>query len=272
MKPMQYTRYLFALGAVLFLAACGGQADNNASGTAADAAAVKTYSVAVDAAYAPFEYQDDQGNIIGFSVDLMKAIAEDQNIRFTFTNTPYEGIFARLGTGERDVVLASATITEERQKTMDFSDPYFQATQMIVMAEKGKDIQSFADLQDKLVSVQTGTTGDLAMQKLQGKTSDKIKRMESMPLALNELMAGGVDASVGDNGVIQYFVANHPQANFRTLIDESFEREEYGFVVKKGRNDELLPKINAGLKNIRANGRYETIRTTWFGADNTAGQ
>ncbi len=266
-------RHIVALSAILLLAACGGQnevAQTQTSASDTAAAPTKTYTVAVDAAYAPFEYQDEQGNIVGFSVDLMKAIAADQGIQFQFYNTPYEGIFARLGSGERDVVLASATITPERQKSMDFPDPYFQATQMIVVGAKGDNIRSFDDLKDKLVSVQTGTTGDLVMQKLQGETSTKIKRMESMPLALNELMAGGVDASVGDNGVIQYFVANHPDVKFRTLVDSGFDKEEYGFVVKKDRADDLLPKINAGLKSIRANGTYDKIKQQWFGNDGEA--
>lgn len=260
-----------ALFLSLCLAACGAEsqkAQDTSSTNAASSTSQKTYTVAVDAAYAPFEYQDDKGNIIGFSVDLMKAIAENQGIRFEFYNTPYEGIFARLDTAERDIVLASATITEERQKSMDFSDPYFQATQMIMVSDKGDDIQTFEDLKDKLVSVQTGTTGDLVMQKLQGKTSEKIKRMESMPLALNELMEGGVDASVGDNGVMQYFVAAHPEIQLRTIVDDAFDKEEYGFVVKKNREDDLLSKINAGLKNIRADGTYEKIYQQWFGQSN----
>lgn len=246
------------------LAACSGQ-DAQQQTETTQKAAVQAYTVAVDAAYAPFEYQDDQGEIVGFSVDLMKAIAEKQGIHFDFYNTPYEGIFARLDTGERDVVLASATITEERQKSMDFSDPYFQATQMIVVGANDADIQSFADLKDRLVSVQTGTTGDLVMQDLQGKTSEKIKRMESMPLALNELLEGGVNASVGDNGVIQYFVANNPNIQFRTIVDEGFDKEEYGFVIKKGRSDKLLPAINAGLAAVKADGTYDKIYQQWFG-------
>lgn len=251
------------------LAACSGQNTQQQTETSTPSDATPTaetvYTVAVDAAYAPFEYQDDQGAIVGFSVDLMKAIAENQGIHFDFYNTPYEGIFARLDTGERDVVLASATITEERQKSMDFSDPYFEATQMIVVGANNKDIQSFADLKDQLVSVQTGTTGDLVMQDLQGKTSEKIKRMESMPLALNELLEGGVNASVGDNGVIQYFVATHPDVAFRTIVDPDFDKEQYGFVVQKGRADALLPTINAGLKAVKADGTYDKIYQHWFG-------
>ena len=271
MKLLEQAKRILAMCTVAACVACGQSEPAQNTQTApqspepAPTVEVKTYTVAVDAAYAPFEYQDEHGEIVGFSVDLMKAIADNQGINFEFSNAPYEGIIARLGTGERDVVLASATITEERKQSMDFSDPYFEATQMILVQDSNTDINSFEDLKDKLVSVQTGTTGDLAMQKLQGTTSDKIKRMESMPLALNELLKGGVDASVGDNGVIQYFAANNPSVTFRTMVDPSFEKEEYGFVVRKDRNDELLPTINAGLKNIRENGTYEKIHQHWFG-------
>lgn len=265
-----------AIAGAMALASCGqsqpaatGSAAPSApaGGAAAPAEPVKTYSVAVDASYAPFEYQDDQGNIVGFSVELMKAIARDQGFEFKFDNTPYEGIFARLQTGERDVVLASCTITDERKKTMDFTDPYFEATQMIVTSAAGASIEKFADLKDKLVSVQTGTTGDLVMQRLQGNTSDKIKRMESMPLALNELLEGGVAASVGDNGVVSYFIATHPEVKLRAIVDDSFEKERYGFALGKDRKDDLLAKMNAGLKDIRENGEYDRIYNSWFAAD-----
>lgn len=247
----------------------GAQGQN--AGEAAKAPAKKEYLVAVDAAYAPFEYQDDKGDIVGFSVDIMKAIAANQGITFKFENTPYEGIFARLHTGEKDLVLASCTITPERQQTMDFSDPYFQASQMIVITDKNKGkINGLNDLKDKLVSVQTGTTGDIVMQNLQGKTSDKIKRMESMPLALNELLKGGVDASVGDNGVINYFVKSHPEIKFTTIVDKDFAKEEYGFAMAKNRKDDLKQIVDAGLKAIKENGKYQEIYNKWFSEDGEA--
>lgn len=264
-----------SLTAALLLSACGGgQSTNSASapGSAANAASSaagsKEYVVGFDASYAPFEYEEN-GQVVGFSADILTAIAENQGLKFRFVNTPWEGIFATLGTGDRDIISSSVTITPERAATMDFSESYFEATQMIVVPATDTTTQSFADLKNLVVSVQSGTTGDLVMQKLQGEQSTTIKRFDVMPLALKELLNGGAQASVGDNGVVQNFVNNNPDAKFRTLIDSSFEKEHYGFAVKKDRGDDLLAKLNAGLAAIRADGTYDRIYAKWFSNSST---
>ena len=86
------------------------------------------------------------------------------------------------------------------------------------------------------------------------------------PLALKELLAGGVDVSVGDNGVVQNFVTNNPDAKLRTIVDPTFEKEYYGFAVKKGRSDDLVKKINTGLAGIKSDGTYDKIYAKWFKA------
>ena len=260
---------LAAVAAAFTLAACGGGSKTETAAASADggAAAEKAYVVATDATYAPFEYTE-AGEVLGFSKDILEAVGNKEGLQFKFVNTPWEGIFATLGKGDADVVSSSVTITDERKQSMDFSDPYFEATQMIVTGTKGSDVKSFADLAKRTVSVQNGTTGDLVMQKLQGKDSTNIKRFESMPLALKELVSGGVDASVGDNGVVQNFVNNNPGTKLNTLVDPSFEKEFYGFAVKKGRDDDLLKKINAGIAAIKADGTYDKIYAKWFSAGN----
>ena len=260
---------LAAVAAAFTLAACGGGSKTETAAASADggAAAAKTYVVATDATYAPFEYTE-AGEVLGFSKDILEAVGNKEGLQFKFVNTPWEGIFATLGKGDADVVSSSVTITDERKQSMDFSDPYFEATQMIVTGTKGSDVKSFADLAKRTVSVQNGTTGDLVMQKLQGKDSTNIKRFESMPLALKELVSGGVDASVGDNGVVQNFVNSNPGTKLNTLVDPSFEKEFYGFAVKKGRDDDLLKKINAGIAAIKADGTYDKIYAKWFSAGN----
>ncbi|UOO80976.1 basic amino acid ABC transporter substrate-binding protein [Uruburuella testudinis] len=255
------TAVLAAIAAALMLGACS-KNDN----TAAAPSAEKAYVVATDATYAPFEYQDN-GQVVGFSKDILEAIAANQGIKFDFANTPWEGIFATLDKGDSDLVSSSVTITEERKGQMDFSDPYFEASQLIVTNEKGANIQSFADLQNHTASVQTGTTGDLVLQKQQGAGSANIKRFDTMPLALKELLTGGVDASVGDNGVIQNFVNNNPNVKLTTVSDPAFETEHYGFAVRKGRDDDLLAKINAGIAAIKADGTYQKIYDKWFGGE-----
>jgi polar amino acid transport system substrate-binding protein len=126
-------------------------------------------------------------------------------------------------------------------------------------------VARFDDLKTLEVGVQTGTTGDEAVAKLQGKTSANIKRFESTPLALKELEAGGVDAVVADNGVVVNYVANNAGQKFKTVSDAAFVPEHYGIAVKKG-NAELLTKLNQGLAAIKADGTYASLYAKYLGS------
>ena len=254
-----------ALVTTLTLFACGKQPPSApAAASAPVAAAARVYVVGTDAAYAPFESQNEKGEIVGFDIDVVSAIAQKAGIEVKFVNTPWEGIFNALGQGDRDLLVSSITITDERRQTMDFSDPYFDANQLIAVKADAK-VAHFDDLKPLKVGVQTGTTGDEAVAKLQGKNSANIKRFESTPLALKELEAGGVDAVVADNGVVINYVANNSGSKFKTVSDAAFVPEHYGIAVKKG-NAELLAKLNKGLAEIRADGSYERIYTKYLGA------
>jgi polar amino acid transport system substrate-binding protein len=161
-------------------------------------------------------------------------------------------------------VVSAVSITPERRQTMDFSEPYFDAQQLIAVKQNSKVVK-FSDLKALKVGVQTGTTGDEAITKLQGKTSPNIKRFELTPLALKELEAGGVDAVVADNGVIVNYVTNNGGGNFKTVTDPSFVPERYGIALKKG-NADLLAKVNLGLAGIKADGTYQALYAKYFGA------
>jgi polar amino acid transport system substrate-binding protein len=251
----------------LVLAACGKKEEAPAPAPVASAPApapAKVYTVGTDAAYAPFESQNEKGEIVGFDIDVVTAIAQKAGIEVKFVNTPWEGIFNALGQGDRDLVVSAVTITEERKGTMDFTAPYFDAAQLIAVKETSK-VAKFADLKKLKVGVQTGTTGDEAVSKLLGKTNTNIKRFESTPLALKELEAGGVDAVVADNGVVIHYVANNPGGKFKTVSDAEFVPEQYCIAVKKG-NTELLEKLNKGLADIKADGTYDQIFAKYFGA------
>ena len=254
----------------LVLAACGKQEVAAPAASAAapsappPAAAAKVYVVGTDAAYAPFESQNEKGEIVGFDIDVVSAVAKKAGIEVKFVNTPWEGIFNNLAQGDRDLLVSTITITDERKQTMDFSAPYFDAQQLIAVKADSK-IAKFDDLKKLKVGVQTGTTGDEVVSKLIGKTSTAVKRFESTPLALKELESGGVDAVVADNGVVIHYVANNTGAQFKTVADASFTPEQYGLAVKKG-NAELLEKINKGLADIKADGTYDKIYTQYFGA------
>ncbi len=268
-----FLQTLGLLGAGLLLAACGKKEEPAPAAPAPAPAPVasapapapaKVYVVGTDAAYAPFESQNEKGEIVGFSMDLLNAVAAKGGFEIKFVNTPWEGIFNSLGQGDRDLLISSITITDERKQTMDFSAPYFDAYQLIAVKATSK-VTKFDDLKKLKVGVQTGTTGDETVTKLQGKNSANVKRFESTPLALKELEAGGVDAVVADNGVVVNYVTNNPAAKFKTVSDKAFAPEQYGIAVKKG-NTELLDKINKGLAAVKADGTYDQIYAKTFGA------
>jgi polar amino acid transport system substrate-binding protein len=246
------------------LVACGKQESASPGVPAASAPAARALVVGTDAAYAPFESQNEKGEIVGFDIDIVKAVAQKAGLEVKFVNTPWEGIFNALKQGDRDLLVSSITITDERKLSMDFSDPYFDAHQLIAV-KAGSKVARFADLKALKVGVQTGTTGDEAVAKLQGKTSANIKRFESTPLALKELEAGGVDAVVADNGVVVNYVANNAGQKFKTVSDAAFVPEHYGIAVKKG-NAELLTKLNQGLAAIKADGTYASLYAKYLGS------
>ena len=277
MTALTTRRFLQTAGMLIagvVLAACGKTEPPPAATAATPASAAapapaKVYMVGTDAAYAPFESQNEKGEIVGFDIDVVTAIAKKAGIEVKFVNTPWEGIFNTLAQGDRDLLVSSITITDERKQTMDFSSPYFDAAQLIAVKLNSK-IAKFDDLKKLKVGVQTGTTGDEVVSKLQGKTSTNIKRFESTPLALKELEAGGVDAVVADNGVVINYVANNSGGKFKTVSDTVFQPEQYGLAVKKG-NAELLAKLNKGLADIKADGSYDRLFAKYFGAPGAAG-
>lgn len=255
-----------AVALITLLAACSRQQGGESDGKGVEApTSDKVYVVGSDATYAPFEYENERKEVTGFDVDVLVAAAKKSGFKVRFVNTPWEGIFASLNQDDRDIIASAVTITSERKQTMDFSAPYFEARQLIAVAKGVVGIKNFEDLKNKKVAVQAGTTGDEVVQKLLGKGNPNVKRFENMPLALQSLQGGEVQAAVGDNGVVVNFVKNNPLSGISTVADaKSFAPEFYGFAVKKG-NTELLAKINAGIKGIQADGTYGKIYKRYFG-------
>ena len=156
MTPISTRRFLQIAGlaaASLLLAACGKKAEPPAPApapapVASAPAPAKVYVVGTDAAYAPFESQNEKGDIVGFDIEVVQAIAAKAGFEVKFVNTPWEGIFNALGQGDRDMVVSAVTITEERKQTMDFSNPYFDAQQLIAVKETSP-VASYTDLKRK---------------------------------------------------------------------------------------------------------------------------
>jgi amino acid ABC transporter substrate-binding protein, PAAT family (TC 3.A.1.3.-) len=173
-----------------------------------------------------------------------------------------EGIFATLGSGDRDIIISGITITDKRKQMVDFSAPYFPAEQSIVVPTDSK-VTSLEALKTEKVGVVNSSTGDIVVSDVLGKNSTSIKRFDNTPLMLQELYEDGVSAAVGDVGVVKYYIKQHPEKQFKLVPDAKFERQYFGIGVAKG-NEELRAKINSGLKKIVADGTYATIYKNWF--------
>lgn len=222
----------------------------------------ETYVVGAGGTYRPFEYENNQKQLEGFDIDIIKAIASAENFHVQLVNTPWEGIFTTLNSGDRDIIISGITITDKRKTMVDFSNPYFPAQQAIVVP-RDSTITSLQELKNTTVGVVNSSTGDIVVSDLLGKNNTAIKRFDNTPLLLQELFEDGIGAAVGDVGVIKYYTKQHPEKQFRLVDDVSFERRYFGIAVAKG-NLPLLQKINSGLKKIITDGTYTKIYQTWF--------
>ncbi|MGQ9554032.1 MAG: ABC transporter substrate-binding protein [Anaerolineae bacterium] len=265
-------RFVFWLSLLMTLAlvvGCGGTPAPTAPPTAAPTVAPTeapkaefgTIRVGTEAAYPPFENKDEAGNIVGFDIDLMKAIGEVAGFTPEFIDTPFDGIFVALQSGQFDAVISATTITEERAQIVDFSDPYFDAGLALVV-RADSPYQTPDDLKDQPIGVQLGTTGDMEATARYGEAN--VQRYDDVLLAFQALINGDVEAVVNDLPVTQGYMVANPSANLR-LIEGMLTSEQYGIAVRKDL-PELLAAINKGLAEIKANGTYDEIYAKWITA------
>lgn len=210
--------------------------------------------------YEPFQFNRD-GEIVGFDVDLVDLVAEELGVQQEIIDTPFETIQSGedLNAGKCDLAAAGMTITEVRQQNLDFSDPYFEATQALITT-KGSGIESFADLAGKSLGVQAATTGEEYARDQAGDDVELVQ-FEDLGLLLIAVQTGQVDAAINDNGVVYDFANKNDDVEVTTEFNTG---EQYGIGVKKG-NTELVDAVNKVLAAARSDGTYDAIYETWFG-------
>ncbi|MBY0085134.1 MULTISPECIES: basic amino acid ABC transporter substrate-binding protein [Brevibacillus] len=251
------------VGVGVLLAGCGsGGQQTSGSGGASGGSGDKVYVVGTDAAYPPFQMLEAD-KISGHDIDVMNAIAEAGGFKIEWKNTGWDPLFDGLDKGTVDIGISSITITEKRKEKYDFSDSYFEANQLILVAEDSP-VTKLADLKGKKIGVQAATTGEEVVKKAFGDTYEGLKGYDDMPSSVDDFFNGRVDAVIGDNGVLSYYVNKVKDKKFKLIKDDSFEKEFYGIIVKKG-NADAMNKINDGLKKIKENGKLQEIYTQYFG-------
>jgi len=215
--------------------------------------------VATDATWPPFEYVNEQTKEIeGFDIDLLTAIAEKVGLEIEFINVGWDPLLAGVAQCQYDAAISSITITEERQKQMLFSDPYFEAGQIVTVRIDNTDITNKDALVGKVAGAQIGTTGSFEVEKIQGAT---LKTYDDIGLAYQDLINGQIDAVVADNPLALGYVGKNPD-KLKTVGDV-FTEETYGIAVCKTKED-LLAKINEGLKRVKEEGLIEKLVEKWL--------
>lgn len=233
-----------------------------AATTSGSEANLPVIKVGTNAEYQPFEFVDENGKVVGFDVDLVNEIGKRAGFKPEFVNTKWDGIFVALANGEFSTVASAVTITDERKKTIDFSDPYFNAGQAIAVKADNTTITGPDNLTEGVkVGVQLGTTGDIWLTE---HTKADVKRFDENTLAVQALGAGDVDAVVADSPTLADIVRKSPDLKLK-VVGQPFTEELYGIGIRKGQ-DELKANINKALADMKKDGTYDTIYNTWFGA------
>lgn len=217
-----------------------------------------TVVVGTDATWPPFENTDEQGNIVGFDIDLMNAIAAEEGFQVQFVNVAWDSLLAGMATCQYDAAISAMTITEERKQSFDFSDPYFAAGQVVAVRIDDTTINSKDDLSGKTIGVQLGTTGDIEAQKIAGAT---VKSYDGIALAFQDLLNGQVDAVIADNPLAVGYVGVNPDK--LKIVGEAFTDEYYGIAVCKNK-PELVTLFNEGLAKVEAKGVIDELTTKWL--------
>ena len=246
--------------AALALAGCAANTDSTETESGAKIITEGKLTVCTHLPYEPFQYKEG-GEIVGFDVDLMDLVAEELGLEQTIVNTPFETIETgqAMNTGKCDIAAAGMTITEERSEVMDFSDPYFDATQALLV-KKGAGYDSLESLSGKTLGVQIGTTGEQYANE-NAPDDVELKVFEDLALLVTAVKSGNIDAAINDNSVLYDYIEDNPDTEVSVEFDTG---ESYGFAVAKDQNDELLQTVNDVLATAKEDGTYEKLFKKYF--------
>ena len=275
------TALMLSSAMMLSLAACGGSASTDAvsseavSSEAASSEAVSTAEAApaalttvnagkltmsTNAAFPPYEMTTDSGEFEGIDIDVAAAIAEKLGLELQVDDMDFDAALLAAQNGKSDIVMAGVTVTDERQKVMDFSDTYAEGIQSIIVPE-GSDIATADDLSGKAIGTQRGTTGYIYCTDDFGE--DNVIAYDDGLTAVQALNNGQVDAVVIDNAPAKEYVAANPGLK---VLETSYAEEDYAIGMNKD-NTALVEAVNAALEELKADGTLQSIVDKYITAD-----
>ena len=239
--------------------------ETTAEAAASEALADGVLTVGTNAEFPPFEYVGDDGEADGFDIALIKAIGEKLGVEVQVENMEFASLVTSIGS-KIDVAIAGMTVTDERKESVDFSDPYYEAVQYVILPE-GSEIATADDLVGKTIGVQLGTTGDFIASDIADTTVSQYNKAVD---AVNDLINGKVDCVIIDKNPALVF-----ESKFEgqvTAVDGAqfgFEAEEYAIAMPKG-DSALVEQVNAALAEIKADGTFDQLVATYIESNSDA--
>ena len=242
---------LTAALSISMLAGCGA---SGTTGGGSEALADGVLMVGTNAEFPPFEYVGDDGEPDGFDIALINAVGEKLGVEVKVENMEFDALVSSIGR-KTDVAIAGMTVTDERKQSVDFSEPYFDAVQH-VLVPADSTIASYEDLEGKTIGCQLGTTGDFIIEEIEGASDQQYNKAVD---AVNDLINGRLDAVIVDSNPAEVFTANYPD-KIRDLDGETFgfETEQYAIAMPKG-DKALAEAINKAINELKADGTFDAL-------------
>ena len=220
-----------------------------------------TLVMATNAEFPPYEYREGD-EIVGIDAEVAGLIADKLGMELQIEDMAFDSVLAAVQTGKADIAMAGITVTEERQMTVNFTDSYTKATQLIIVAQDS-EIASPDDLTGKTIGVQLGTTGDIYAEDVEDAT---VERYNKGFEAVQALLQGKIDAVIIDGEPAKVFVSQNEGLK---LLDEAFTEEDYAIAVAKD-NEELLEKVNTALNELKESGEFDKVVEKYIPSDDAA--
>lgn len=227
---------------------------NSNSKIASDTLSDGVLTVGTNAEFPPFEYVGDDGQPEGFDMALIKAVGEKLGVEVVVENMEFDSLVSSIGS-KTDVAIAGMTVTEERKQSVDFSEPYYNAVQH-VLVPKDSPIATYDDLIGKTIGVQLGTTGDFIVEEIEGATDQQYNKAVD---AVNDLVNGRLDAVIVDSNPAGVFASKYPdQIKDLNGEDFGFGIEEYAIALPKG-DTALKEAIDVAITNMKEDGTFDKL-------------
>lgn len=226
--------------------------------------AEQTISVGIDPSYAPFVNREENGQVVGFDVELLQEIGKREGFEIDLVPQAWSGVFEGLDKKHIDLVMGGAVSTDERKQKWLVSNPYYKVTTVIATKE-GSGIDKFSDVRGKKVAYTQGGSVEKTLKELQGTdTLDADQNVSTSWLRVKNVITGQSDAAIGTSASFEYYAKTYPEQKLRIIYADNPQYDDVVFIIGKD-NTELLDKLNAGLQALHDDGTLQKLQEKWMG-------